>query len=306
MLLCSIWVVLFAGPVDCYVIDSVSFPIPILRCRNRKVLYYCHYPDKYLSTNRRTFCIKLYRGIIDFCEEVSTGMAHTTLVNSNFTQSVYIRAFPLIQRCFRNKTPKVLYPAINPKNFMVTPGYKETIQELLAGFKMTEKTRIVLSLNRYERKKNIGLALESFAEYLETYKPKDIEPLLVIAGGYDQRVLENVEHHLELNALAKKLGIADKVCFLRSISNDQRLLMLKNTQVLLYTPENEHFGIVPVEAMHLGCIVIACNSGGPLESVDDQHTGYLLGPVPELWAEKINRILTDSLEIDRDTMLLLR
>lgn len=163
----------------------------------------------------------------------------------------------------------MLYPAINPKNFMVTPGYSENLKDLLPEVKLSAKTRLVLSLNRYERKKNIGLALESFAEYLETYKPKDIEPTLVIAGGYDQRVLENVEYHLELVALAKKLGIADKVCFLRSISNDQRLLILKNTQVLLYTPENEHFGIVPVEAMHLGCIVIACNSGGPLESVAD-------------------------------------
>jgi alpha-1,3/alpha-1,6-mannosyltransferase len=81
-------------------------------------------------------------------------------------------------------------------------------------------------------------------------------------------------------------------------------LLLKNTSVLLYTPENEHFGIVPVEAMHLGCIVVACNSGGPLESIDDQMTGYLLEPKPQLWAEKINRILNDELEVDDKHMLL--
>lgn len=52
--------------------------------------------------------------------------------------------------------------------------------------------------------------------------------------------------------------------------------MLENTQILLYTPENEHFGIVPVEAMYMKCIVIACNSGGPLESVAHQQTGFLL------------------------------
>ncbi len=77
-----------------------------------------------------------------------------------------------------------------------------------------------MSLNRYERKKNIALALRSFAEYLNQYKPRTIEPLLVVAGGYDPRVLENVEHQLELAALAKQLSISDKVCFLRSISND--------------------------------------------------------------------------------------
>ena len=133
------------------------------------------------------------------------------------------------------------------------------------------------SLNRYERKKNINLALESFAEYLKLPN-SDQNCLLVVAGGYDERVIENIEHHLELVNLANKLNIIDRVCFLRSISNDQRLLLLKNTDVLLYTPENEHFGIVPVEAMHIGCIVIACNSGGPLESIEHEKTGFLLSP----------------------------
>jgi len=45
---------------------------------------------------------------------------------------------------------------------------------------------------------------------------------------------------------------------------------------MLYTPENEHFGIVPVEAMYCGCIVLACNSGGPTESIVDAQTGFLL------------------------------
>jgi alpha-1,3/alpha-1,6-mannosyltransferase len=112
-------------------------------------------------------------------------MAHTTLVNSNFTQGVYVNAFPLIQKYFTNKTPKVLYPAINPKNFEVTPDYNESLVEVLKGHQISEKTRIITSLNRYERKKNIGLALKSFAHYLTAFKPKDVEPLLVIAGGYD-------------------------------------------------------------------------------------------------------------------------
>ena len=44
--------------------------------------------------------------------------------------------------------------------------------------------------------------------------------MLVVAGGYDERLLENVEHHMELVNLAAKLNIMDRVVFLRSISND--------------------------------------------------------------------------------------
>ena len=83
---------------------------------------------------------------------------------------------------------------------------------------------------------------------------------------------------------------------MRSISNDQRILLLENTKILLYTPENEHFGIVPVEAMYMGCIAFACNSGGPLESVEDGITGYLMTPNSEIWGKKITQILNGPRE----------
>ena len=139
-------------------------------------------------------------------------------------------------------------------------------------------------MNRYERKKNINLALQSFAEYLKLPN-SDQNFVLVVAGGYDERVIENIEHHLELVNLATSLGITEKIVFLRSISNEQRILLLRNTNILLYTPENEHFGIVPIEAMYMGCIVIACNSGGPLESIANNKTGFLLETKPKLWAD---------------------
>ena len=81
---------------------------------------------------------------------------------------------------------------------------------------------------------------------------------------------------------------------MRSIANSERVLLLKNSDILLYTPENEHFGIVPVEAMQCGSIVIACNSGGPLESIEHNRTGFLIEPDPKLWAQKISQILKDD------------
>lgn len=77
---------------------------------------------------------------------------------------------------------------------------------------------------------------------------------------------------------------------------------MQHTNILLYTPENEHFGIVPVEAMHMGCIVIACNSGGPLESIDHAKTGFLLSPNEEEWGRQINRIINFSKE-EREKMI---
>ena len=49
----------------------------------------------------------------------------------------------------------------------------------------------------------------------------------MIAGGWDQRVVENVEHEQELRKEAKDCGIESNVAFLKSISNDARLLLLE-------------------------------------------------------------------------------
>jgi len=98
MMLCALYVVMFAGSFDFYMIDQVSFPIPILRCRSRKVIHYCHHPDKLLCTNRRSLIMRMYRWILDTVEELTTGCANLTLVNSEYTKNVYKENFPIIQR----------------------------------------------------------------------------------------------------------------------------------------------------------------------------------------------------------------
>lgn len=52
--------------------------------------------------------------------------------------------------------------------------------------------------------------------------------ILIIAGGYDEKVVENYEHHLELVKLAKDLKVDNKVIFERNVSNELRAYYLKN------------------------------------------------------------------------------
>ena len=108
-----------------------------------------------------------------------------------------------------------------------------------------------------------------------------------MVGGYDERLVENVEHFEELRNLSASLNLGDSVTFLRSPSNEIKTCLLKNSHALLYTPDKEHFGIVPLEAMYCQLPVIAVNSGGPLETVEDHRTGYLCHPTAEDFAEKM-------------------
>ena len=69
----------------------------------------------------------------------------------------------------------------------------------------------------------------------------------------------------------QQLSLGCQVIFRKSISNDERLALLQTAAALLYTPDREHFGIVPIEAMAQGVPVIAVSSGGPLDNWTRRH-----------------------------------
>uniref|UniRef100_A0A674E6B1 Alpha-1,3/1,6-mannosyltransferase ALG2 n=1 Tax=Salmo trutta TaxID=8032 RepID=A0A674E6B1_SALTR len=274
---------------------QVSVCIPVLRLsrQRKKVLFYCHFPDQ-LLTQRGSALKKLYRAPIDRLEELTTGMADTVLVNSCFTAGVFRETF----RTLDGVQTDVLYPSLNTHSFDRPP--EEQLEQGLGGLIPEGVSCLFLSLNRYERKKSLGLALEGLSSLKTCLAPGDQAGLhLVVAGGYDGRVAENVQHYAELKELAARLGVEDSVTFLRSPSDSQKVALLRGSAGVLYTPSREHFGIVPVEAMYCCCPVIAVRSGGPLESVGDGETGFLCEPTAEAFSLAMEKLFRDP-QLRRD------
>lgn len=121
---------------------------------------------------------------------------------------------------------------------------------------------------------------------------------MIIAGGYDERVDENRQYYEELISLADRYQLSDSVIFLRSITTQMKTVLMKHSTCLLYTPDKEHFGIVPVEAMYLQCPVIAVNSGGPTETVVDGVTGFLCIPDAKAFSDTM-ALFIDSPELTK-------
>ncbi|CAM9660557.1 unnamed protein product [Discosporangium mesarthrocarpum] len=295
------------GVVVC---DGVSAPVPLLRLV-APVLFYCHFPDKLLCRTRGSLLRRAYRLPLDMLEELTTGMASMICVNSAFTATVFQDSFKMLRRHFPapaagvragagagtgalggsevgGQDPgrlRVLYPptdigGIRPR------GAEDQLREGEWG--------PVVSLNRFERKKNLPLAIEAVAWAQERLAPGSREKLrLVVAGGYDPRVAENVEHLEELRALVAALGLEGRVDFRVNIGDDERTALLRSASCVLYTPAQEHFGIVPVEAMCSGAPVVAVSSGGPLETVVDGSTGFLREASKEAFGEAIKRLVSD-------------
>eukprot|EP00775_Hariotina_reticulata_P008164 gene8164-8355_t len=278
---------------DVIIVDQVAAVVPLLRLLlpGVRILFYCHFPDLLLS-QRSSFIKLLYRMPLDYLEEVATGCADLILVNSSFTAGVFGQTFKRLVA--QGVEPAVLYPAVAvPKRDVLKEAagcwQKELDPELVQHI---NKGPTILSINRFERKKGIGLALKALRE-LQQRQP-DCKAQLVVAGGYDVRLAENREHLLELQQLAQDLGITDQVLFVPSFTDRQRTLLLAACRAVVYTPQHEHFGIVPLEAMASERPVIAVNSGGPLESVVSGRTGLLSEPTPAAFAEAYKQLLDDK------------
>jgi alpha-1,3/alpha-1,6-mannosyltransferase len=85
------------------------------------------------------------------------------------------------------------------------------------------------------------------------------------------------------------------VLFLLSVPQELKARLLQSASILVYTPTNEHFGIVPLEAMLAGVPVLATNTGGPLETIYDGRTGWLRSPSKvDQWTDVMRKPLIPS------------
>lgn len=292
--------------------DQVSVVNPLLRLIGRKVIFYGHFPDQLLVQKQPSLLRSVYRYPFNKLEAFTTAMCDMLMVNSHFTAETFCRVFPSLRKVKLH----VLYPPVSTEveDFRLRNHlcHSERLFGELHGFDFS--LPFAVSVNRFEPKKNIELAIRAVARL-----PENLPCNLILAGGFDPRLSECRECFTRLQHLARELNFlivgcneAEKpkddatvrqaaymgrrrVLFLKNISGPLKLFLLKKSVCLLYTPIEEHFGIVPCEAMYVGCLPVACDTGGPRETIVNEETGFLCTPSVETFSACLQRILTLSL-----------
>jgi len=141
-------------------------------------------------------------------------------------------------------------------------------------------------------------------------------PVRVVFAG----AAEESSYFAELRELRELLGLGDRVVFKGFTSEDEKLELYAACIGVVYPPVDEDYGYVTLEAMLAGKPVITTlDSGGPLEFVEHEGTGFVSEASPErlatqmdaLWQSrdraarmgKAGRELYDVLGISWDTVV---
>ena len=151
--------------------------------------------------------------------------------------------------------------------------------------------RYFLVASRIMWTKNIELAIRAFQDLLR--KRPDLAGFrLVIAGFVDAKSRPYVAH---LRALAGEGGVID---FVESPPDSQLFDLYRRAYAVLYTPFNEDWGLVPLEAMAYEKPILAVDRGGPRETIRHGETGFLLPGEPEAFSS-VMETLADNPDLVR-------
>jgi glycosyltransferase involved in cell wall biosynthesis len=116
-------------------------------------------------------------------------------------------------------------------------------------------------IGRLKRYKGVGLLIRAFAHLAHP------DAVLEIAGAGDDR--------RRLEALARSLGLGDRVRFLGFVSDEGKLALLRRAWAVVLASPKEGWGLTNVEAAACGTPVVASDSPGIRESVRHGETGFL-------------------------------
>jgi glycosyltransferase involved in cell wall biosynthesis len=156
----------------------------------------------------------------------------------------------------------LVYNGIDVRRYSPDPSAKG---RLINEFSIRPDEITLATLSYLDRPhKNIDVVIEACRQLV---KRRVVVRLLVIGDG---------EMRGELEALAEKLGVADRIHWLGHIFDP--VPILQGCDVFLMVATGEGFGLALAEAMACGAAAVAARSGALSEIVEDGKSGLLVPP----------------------------
>ena len=175
----------------------------------------------------------------------------------------------------------VCYPGV------IFPAELPTREDARQTLGIPAEARLVGMIARWERWKGVHVFLEAIQSSAAAFP----DAIFFVAGGEHPR---DPGYAAELRALADKANLGQQLRLLGQIPSAQVPVWLSAADLIVHPVTGaEPFGMAVAEAMGTGRVVIASNSAGPAEIIQDDVNGVLVptGDAAALSAA-IERMLT--------------
>jgi glycosyltransferase involved in cell wall biosynthesis len=150
-------------------------------------------------------------------------------------------------------------------------GYIDNIPTVISTsqkVRMALKEEYILYLGSLQPRKNIPTAIQSFAKYIESNPDSKLK--FIIAGG------KGYNYDAQIDTVITDFGLQERVIFVGFITDEEKILLLKQAKAFIYLSLYEGFGIPLIEAMSLNTPVISSNTSCLPEVVGE--AGILVDP----------------------------
>ena len=218
---------------------------------------------------------------------------------------IVVNSTPTQQLCARNHIPLTKISIIHPGvDFPPRLQQLEHIQQLKDKFKLHNK-RVLISVGRLTERKGLH-------EFIEFALPQIIQDipnvLLLIVGDTASHALnKNMQTQAQLIEVAKAYSIEQHINFSGKVTDTElsSFFYLSDIHVfpVKYIPEDpEGFGMVAIEAAAHGIPTIAFATGGIVDAVQNDRTGYLVEneDYPDFTHKVIRLLKQESLISQKD------
>jgi glycosyltransferase involved in cell wall biosynthesis len=243
-------------------------PAELAAIRNNLV-WYCQSPNRLAFDSYRDKMVKeslfkraLFALTVPFfrvLDKFAVSMAAKVFANS---ENIKKRL-----KQYMNVDAEVLYQGVNIDEF-----YCEKFEPLF------------LYPSRITRSKRFEIAIDAYAKLDEKLPGRSS---FVIAGFLDHDNLDDMKYFEEIS---ERAGHARGIVINTMVSDEQMKKLYATCLCTIYTPKNEDFGLVPIEAAASSKPCIGINEGGLKETIIDGGTGFLVDNSDEL-AEKMELML---------------
>jgi len=185
--------------------------------------------------------------------------------NSNkiIANSSYTKDLMQVSLNIEREKIKVIHPGIDIYRDFISPADEKRIKSIIAG-----RFPVVTTLARIEKRKGHKFVLNALAEIRNNFP--DVLYLIAGQGPY----LEQIKSQ------SRRLKLLDNIRFLGWITEPEKSLILKNSDLFVMTPtidgeSVEGFGMSFIDAAFHGIAAIGTESGGISDAVVHNETGIL-------------------------------